>query len=71
MSKLFLKILDTCEFQKKISIITVENWTFQKLQIVNNSIQSKRMPKQTVPTQQISQICNFNLKTHSPKDLIF
>ncbi len=46
MSKLFLKILDTCEFQKKISIITVENWTFQKLQIVNNSIQSKRTQKQ-------------------------
>jgi hypothetical protein len=41
MSKLFLKILDTCEFQKKISIITVENWTFQKLQIVNNYRQSQ------------------------------
>jgi hypothetical protein len=71
MPKIFLKILDTREFEKKFGIITAVKWTFQKLQTINNSIQSKIMPKQTVPTQQISQICNFNLKTHSSKDLIF
>jgi len=54
MPKIFLKILDTREFEKKFGIITAVKWTFQKLQTVNNSIQSKRMPKQIVPTQQIS-----------------
>ncbi len=29
MPKIFLKILDTCEFEKRFGIITAEKWTFQ------------------------------------------
>jgi hypothetical protein len=46
MPKIFLKVLDFCQFQKKYGIITAEKWTFQKIQTVNNSIQSKRTQKQ-------------------------